>query len=410
MFAIELLMPEVSARTFLPVAVATGTATFLGRLFFGQQPAFEVPRLAPLSVDLSSALTLGLYAALGALCGIAAAAFVRGLHFVEDLFDRIKERYSRHILGMFLVGLLIYTLHERYGHYYVSGVGYATVQAILLGQLSATGLLALLFLCKLLATTVSLGSGSSGGVFSPSLFLGATIGAAYAAALNALQLPLSLDLPSFAMVGMGAVVAGGTGAAMTAVTMIFEMTRAYDIVLPMILAVALSIGVRRLLARESIYTLKLVRRGHVIPRGLHANMFLVRRAKEVMEPDVVFAQANESFEAFLRRPDHAGRMRHVAVLEGNRIIGMLRVNTALRRASDPTHTEVTLGALASDNFTIAREDDLVFEVIQRMWRRHALMAIVVSRYGRPSRENLVGVITKEHVADSVAASVAVYPD
>ena len=410
MFAIELLMPEVSARTFLPVALATGTATFLGRLFFGQQPAFDVPQLVPLSVDLGSALTLGLYAALGALCGVASAAFVRGLHLVEDGFDLIKERYTRHILGMFLVGLLIYALHERYGHYFVSGVGYATVQAILLGQLSAAGLLTLLFVCKLLATTASLGSGSSGGVFSPSLFLGATIGAAFAGVLNSSGLPLALDLPSFAMVGMGALVAGGTGAAMTAVTMIFEMTRAYDIVLPMIIAVALSVGVRRLLSRESIYTLKLVRRGHVIPKGLHANMFLVRRAKEVMDPDVVFAQSDESFEAFLRRPDHAGRMRHVAVLEGSRIVGMLRVNTALRRASDATHTDITLGKLASPDFTVAREDDVVFEVIQRIWRSHALMAVVVQGRGVPRRESVIGVITKEHVADSVAASVAVYPD
>ncbi len=81
------------------------------------------------------------------------------------------------------------------------------------------------------------------------------------------------------MVGMGAMVGGGTGAAMTAVTMIFEMTRDYDIVMPMILAVAMSVGVRRLLSRENIYTLKLVRRGHVIPKALHANMFLVRQRR-----------------------------------------------------------------------------------------------------------------------------------
>ena len=92
------------------------------------------------------------------------------------------------------------------------------------------------------------------------------------------------------MVGMGAMVGGGTGAAMTAVTMIFEMTRDYDIVMPMILAVALSVGVRRLLSRENIYTLKLFRRGHVIPKALHANMFLVRRAKEVMDTDVVLCR------------------------------------------------------------------------------------------------------------------------
>ena len=114
-----------------------------------------------------------LYALLGAVCGIAAAGFVRGLHLLENLFDKIRERYTRHIIGMLLVGILMYALLRSYGQYYVDGVGYATVQAILLGQLSAAGLLLLLFFCKLLATSLSLGSGSSGGIFSPSLFMGA---------------------------------------------------------------------------------------------------------------------------------------------------------------------------------------------------------------------------------------------
>ena len=410
MFAIELLMPEVSARTFLPVAIATGTATFLGQMFFGQQPAFAVPRLAPLAVDVQSALTLACYAVLGAITGIAAAGFVRGLHLIEDLFDRIKERYTRHMLGMLLVGVLIYVLHERFGHYYVSGVGYATVQAILAAQLTAGGLLVLLFGCKLLATTLSLGSGSSGGIFSPSLFMGATIGAAFAALLSALHLPLALDIPTFAAVGMGAMVGGGTGAAMTAVTMIFEMTRAYDIVLPMIIAVAFSVGVRRLLSRENIYTLKLVRRGHVIPKGLHANMFLVKRAQEVMDRDVVLAPADEAFETFLRQPDHAGRMRHVVVVDGDRIVGVLRVNTALRRASGGETCYTAMRELVGHRFIFARENELVFEVIQRMWREGATMALIVLGHGRPRAADVVGVITKEHVADSVAASVAVYPE
>ncbi len=409
MFAIELMMPEVSVRTFLPVALATGTATFVGRFFFGPQPAFAVPHLAPISVDVTSAIVLCLYAVLGAVTGVAAAGFVRGLHLLEDLFDKIRERYTRHVLGMLLVGLLIYALQQRFGHYYVEGVGYATVQAILVGQLAASGLLLLLFFCKLLATSLSLGSGSSGGIFSPSLFMGATIGGAFAAMLSALHVPFAIDIPSFAMVGMGAMVGGGTGAVMTAVTMIFEMTRDYGIVLPMILAVALSVGVRRLLSRENIYTLKLARRGHAVPKALHANMFLVRRANEVMDTDVVLASAEISFDTFLTEPEHHGRLRHVAVFEGNRIIGVLRVNTALRRASEGAQSTVKLGDIASRNFTIVREDDIVFDVIRRIWRRQAVMALVVRGRGVPRPADVAGVITKEHVADSVASSIKVYP-
>jgi chloride channel protein, CIC family len=411
MFAVELMMPEVSARTFLPVAIATGTATFIGRFFFGQQPAFNVPPLVPLSVDASSALTLCLYALLGAVIGVAAAAFVRGLHLLEDLFEHIRGGYVRHGLGMLLVGLLMYGLHQRFGHYYVEGVGYATVQAILLAQLSTMGLLSLLFVCKLLATSLSLGSGSSGGIFSPSLYMGATLGGAFGALLTLLHLPVAISIPSFAMVGMGAMVGGGTGAVMTAVTMIFEMTRDYDIVLPMILAVAFSVGVRRLLSRENIYTMKLFRRGHAVPKALHANMFLVRRAKDVMDRDVLVAPAETSFDAFLSPRERSGRMLHVVVTRDERISGVIRVNTALRQASqqaDPSRS-ITLGDVASRTFIVVNEDDIVYGVIERMWQEKATMAVVVRTGGTGQAADVLGVITKEHVADSVAASIAVYP-
>jgi len=414
MFAIELMMPEVSVRTFLPVALATGTATFIGRFFFGPQPAFSVPPLAPMTADASSGALLLLYALLGALTGVAAAGFVRGLHLAEDLFDRIRGRYVRHMLGMLLVGLLMYGLQQGFGQYYVDGVGYATVQAILQGQLTSVGLLALLVIGKLLATSLSLGSGSSGGIFSPSLFLGATIGATFAGALQALHPPFPVNAAAFAMVGMGAMVGGGTGAVMTAITMIFEMTLDYEIVLPMILAVAVSVGVRRLLSRENIYTLKLVRRGHAIPKALHANMFLVRRAAEVMDTDIVLAPADQRFDEFLAEPAHGGRMRHVVVTEGQRILGVLRVNTALRHAAEAAPAHVAGGPLmrdlASRHFTVVGEGDIVADVIRRIWRRHAMMALVVARRGVPRAADIAGVITKEHVADSVASSLRMYPD
>lgn len=165
LFATELMMPEVSVNTFLPVAIATGSATFIGRLFFGSQPAFSVPgALAALPDQPGSALTLVLYTVLGAITGVAAALFVRSLHWLEDAFDHIPGSYLRHALGMLLVGLLIWALMGWAGHYYVEGVGYATVQAILAGQLSVAWFLLLLFAGKLLATTLSLGSGSSGGI------------------------------------------------------------------------------------------------------------------------------------------------------------------------------------------------------------------------------------------------------
>lgn len=410
MFAIELMMPEVSASTFLPVALATGTATFISRTVLGDTPAFVVPHLPPVASEGDALVVLLLFAVLGALTGVAAAAFVRGLHLVEDLFDRIGSRYLRHMLGMLLVGVMIYALMRGFGHYYVEGVGYATVEAILAGGQTTFWMLALLFACKGLATTLSLGSGSSGGIFSPSLFMGATLGGGFAALLTSLDFPVALSVPAFAMVGMGAMVGGGTGAVMTAVVMIFEMTRSYDIVMPMIVAVALSVGVRRVLSRENIYTLKLVRRGRVIPKALHANMFLVRRAKDVMDTDVLVLPEDTPLDRVLHEHKHeTGRLRHVVVTRHEHLFGVLRINTGLRRGLETTETGVTIGEVATTNFTVVREDTVVFDVIERMWRKEGTMAVVVHGHGVPRGGDVLGVITKEHVADSVASSVRIYP-
>ena len=409
MFAIELMMPEVSVETFLPVAIATGTATFVGRWFFGDAPAFHVPALQAMAVNSDALLVLALFALVGALSGFAAAGFIQGLHLAEDLFDRIKSRYLRHMLGMLMLGVLMYVLFRTLGQYFVDGVGYATVQAILTGQISTFWLLGVLAICKLLATSLSLGSGSSGGIFSPSLFMGAALGGAFAALMNTL-LALQLSVPAFAMVGMGAMVGGATGAVMTAVTMIFEMTLDYSIVMPMIVAVAMSIGARRIVSRETIYTLKLVRRGRAVPIARHANMFLVRAAREVMDTDIQVLPAGGSFDDYLRQPEHAGRLRHVVVTDKDHVYGVIRVNTGLRRGLEGAQTGLSLGDVASRNFTVVTEDETAFEVIRRMWRRNAIMAVVVrGAHGAPRGTDVIGVITKEHVADSVADSIKAYP-
>jgi CIC family chloride channel protein len=408
MFAIELMLPELSARTFLPVALATGTATFIGRIFLGLNPAFSVPQAFYLHTQQAPIQALLLFALLGAIIGLAATAFIRTLVFAEDIFPKIKNPYLRHSTGMLMVGVLIYALMHYQGHYFVEGVGYATIQSILQDNLTGIALLLGLFAAKLFATSVSLGSGSSGGIFSPSLFMGATLGAAFGGFVNLVYPMHGVDPVTCAIIGMAAMVGGGTGAAMTAVTMIFEMTRDYDIIMPIIVAVALSIGVRRLLSRENIYTIKLVARGHMIPKALHANMFLVRHAEEVMDRDVVLLPAETDFAAFLRGTE-AGGFKHIVVTSDDRIVGVLRVNTELRLGLEGAYSGVRLGDIAQKNFTVCRAEDVVFDVVERMWKRKATMAIVTKGAGRlPRAANVVGMISKEHIADSVADSIKPY--
>ncbi len=408
MFAIELMLPEISARTFLPVALATGAATFVGRLFLGLQPAFSVPAALALHSEQAPLQALLVFALLGILIGLAAVAFIRGLVFCEDVFEKVKNPYLRHFVGMLMVGALIYALLIYQGHYFVEGVGYATIQAILDEHPLGIALLLGLFFAKLFATNVSLGSGASGGIFSPSLFMGATLGAAFGSIVTALGPVHGVDPVNCAIIGMAAMVGGGTGAAMTAVTMIFEMTRDYDIIMPIIIAVAIAIGVRRLLSRENIYTVKLVDRGHLIPKALHANMFLVRHAEEVMDKSVLVLPADTDFAAFLRETS-AGGFKHIVVTEGERIVGVLRVNTELRLGLESAYSGVRLGDIAQKNFTVSRAHDVVFDVVERMWRRGASMSIVTKGDRRvPRGSNIVGMISKEHIADSVADSVRPY--
>ena len=238
--------------------------------------------------------------------------------------------------------------------------------------------------------------------------MGAALGGCFAAALSAAGLPIPLSIPAFAMVGMGAMVGGGTGAVMTAVTMTFEMTRDYDIVMPMIVAVATSVGLRQLLSRETIYTLKLARRGRAVPKALHTNMFLVRHAREIMDRCVTVLPAEDGFDNFLGEHETDGRLHHVVVTRGDRLYGVLRVNTSLRRGLEGARTGVTLGDIASRDFIVVGEDTIGFDVIERMWRKDALMAIVTRGHGVPRGSDVIGVITKEHVADCVANSVKIY--
>ena len=143
---------------------------------------------------------------------------------------------------------------------------------------------------------------------------------------------------------VGVVIAGAFGKIVTSLV--------NDIIMPLIVAVALSIGVRRLLSRENIYTIKLVTRGHLIPKALHANMFLVRHAEEVMDRDVIVLPAETDFAAFLHQTSSGG-FKHIVVTNSDRIVGVLRVNTELRRGLEGAFSGVLLGDIAQKNFTIA---------------------------------------------------------
>src|SRR3984885_3239790 len=185
LFALEILLPEVSNRTFLPVVVATGAATTISRILIGPDPAFVVPDIQlSLAQSISVQETIA-FVLLGVICGVASWAFIRLLVIMEDAFPKLPgNAYTQNIIGMAIVGLMMVVLTRAFGHPYVDGVGYGVIQSVLDNKMASAGLLALLFVLKMLATTISLGSGASGGIFSPALYLGATLGGSFAIAVD----------------------------------------------------------------------------------------------------------------------------------------------------------------------------------------------------------------------------------
>ena len=313
LFAVEIVMHELSVRTLVPVAISTVTATYISRLVFGDYPSFIIPQLQLPDIRATSPWILLCYVVLGIIMGGAATLFIKSLYAFEDFFEhRVPAGYYvRHIGAMLLVGVMFYVMLRLFGHYYIEGVGYATVQDLLTGSLSVPLLLLLLFALKMIATSLTLGSGASGGVFSPAFFMGATLGGTCGILLARLFPGLAISPPAFAVAGMAGMVGASTGAAVAAIVMIFEMTRDYRVIIPMTITVALAYGLRTVLSRESIYTLKLVLRGRRVPSALHADLSHVERVKDIMQSAVAALPASSTLEAFART---ALDTRHILTL------------------------------------------------------------------------------------------------
>ncbi|MET4216612.1 MULTISPECIES: chloride channel protein [unclassified Bradyrhizobium] len=403
LFALEILLPEVSNRTFLPVVVATGAATTIGRILIGPDPAFSVPDMQFSMVASFNAQEAVAFVLLGLVSGAAAWAFIRLLVFMEDGFPKLSgNEYVQNIIGMSSIGLLMVMLTHAFGHSYVDGVGYSVIQEILDQKMTAAGLLALLFVLKLLATTVSLGCGASGGIFSPSLYLGASLGAAFAAATNSILPYSGLTPSSAAIIGMAAIVGAGTGGVMTAIVMVFEMTRDYAIIVPVIVAVALAAGVRRALVNETIYTVKLRHRGHRIPKERHINLYLVKQAQDIMERRFIVAGVGTTLRQAMAAEDINDALPIVVEREG-RIVGLIPPRSGLW-AESQSNPVVAVEQFVERRMVICRDQDLLSLVFARLKRHRAGAAIVVRSASRPRVNDVVGVLTKRVIADAVIDS------
>jgi CIC family chloride channel protein len=310
---------------------------------------------------------------------------------------------------MLLAGALFEVLLLWRGHYYVEGVGYATIMDVLSGTLASAWFLLVLAALKLTATCLTLGSGGSGGIFSPSLFMGATLGAAYAIALDAIFPGLALDPMLCALVGMTALVAGATGAALTAVVMIFEMTLDYTVILPLTLAAAVSYGVRRVLLAESIYTMKLARRGHEMPEALQANAHLVHHVADIAMGDVAVVDVASKPQALKLEAEGPS---HFVIVRDGAVVGVLARDWAQSHRALLEDTALLDDVIRHDVVSVA-PDTTVFDLIATMQRAHAGAAVVMAPPepgGGHEQPNVLGVVTKEHLAEALAEGMELFED
>ncbi|MCB1745575.1 MAG: chloride channel protein [Gammaproteobacteria bacterium] len=293
LFSVELLLLSVSSRTLMPVIIAAVVAANMGRYLIGPDPAFHVPGVALTGGEESLPLLL-VYTVFAALVGVLALAFIKSVYWSEDFFERLPlGPYQRHLLGMFGLGLLMFGFHEYAGHYYVQGVGYATIQDLVSGTLTSPWLIVLLLGGKLLATLLTIGSGGSGGVFSPSLYLGACAGGAAGYALVAVAPGLGVDPLTLTLVGMAAMVAATTSAPMTAAIMTYELTLDYVVVLPIMIGVAVAYGVRLYFSSGDIYTIKLLRRGRRLPEGRFADVNSQIGVDDIMDKGIELVRVDD---------------------------------------------------------------------------------------------------------------------
>lgn len=404
LFATEIMLHEISVRTLVPVAISTATATYIGQVFFGVYPAFSIPELQTPFFHLLNPLLIVSYFGIGIITGASSAMYIRSIYFLEDIFDRkiSSNYYIRHMTGMFLVGVIIFLSMVFLGHYYVDGVGYAGIQDVLTGNLAEFKLLILLFVLKLLVTSLTLGSGASGGIFSPALFLGAMVGGAYGVALKTIFPFIPVSPPVFALAGMAGMVCGSTGAAITALVMVFEMTLDYNAVLPLTVTVASSNGIRALLCHETIYTLKLARRGHHMPNALRTNFQYLRPARSLMEKSPAILSSSLPVASFVELALKGDRANFL-VENQELILGVVSTNDALTILN--LNAEMTLGEVADKNYITVGDDSQLVEIVRRMRSAGATAAIVLTEGTTAKSRNVAGIITKEQILDVLERGV-----
>jgi CIC family chloride channel protein len=333
-FSLEVILGEFEIGTFGPIVLSSVMATVVSRAFLGNFPAFNIPKY-----ELVSIWEIPAYLVMGLLAGLVSLLFTKLLYKSEDLWDDLKvPEYIKPAIGGFAIGALSLFLPQ------ILGVGYESITAALLGKMPWILLFILVFI-KIFATSLTIGSGGSGGIFAPSLFIGAMMGGLYGHVIHQLFPSITASSGAYSLVGMGAVVAGTTHAPITAILILFELTGDYRIILPLMMACVLSTLIARQMMRESIYTMKLIRRGVDIRAGKEATILKSLPVGDFMTSDAMVIPENMPLNKVLNRIKRTLHTYFPVVNQDKELVGIISLR-------DIRHILLEDGL---DSFVIARD-------------------------------------------------------
>jgi CIC family chloride channel protein len=328
-FAMELILFDFAAEAFGMVVISAVTASVIGRAALGNDPFLSLP-----TFTVDHVQQYALFAALGLLAGLAGVVFTRVLYAIEDACDWAWRgpEWLRPAVGGLLLGGLLLALPEMYG------VGYPVLADGVAGTYSIAFLLVLL-VGKMVASSLTIGIGGSGGVFAPSLFIGAMLGAAFGQTAGHLLPGIAGPAGTYALLGMGAVFAGAARAPITAVVIMFELTGEYSIILPLMLAIALATGISHLVSRETIYTLKLSRRGVDLSADPVASALVGRTVADVVTPIGSTLPASTTVLQASRDWASDGPAQVAVVDDDGTYLGVLTVRALVEARADGEHDD-----------------------------------------------------------------------
>jgi len=382
--AIELLLFEFSTRAFVPLVVASGIAAGIHSAVFGAGPLFHVPahRFAGLGA-------LPVYVPLGVVCGLLAVVISRGLFAVEHAYRSLPISEFWHpligALGFALVGI---------GAPRALGVGYDSINAVLAGQL-AVGALAAVAVAKLVAWWIALASGTSGGTLAPILLISGAFGALLGHVAHGFA--PSISPGGFALAAMAATFGAATRATFTAIVFVFELTRDYNAILPIMLATVIADLVFGALQRDSLMTEKLARRGLRVPSEYHADVLRTTPVEQVMSADVETLPVTATVADAAARFRGGGHGAYPVVEADGRCVGIIARGDLLRDGLVDTDA---LGDVARCDLVTVRPNDTVIDALARMLEEDIEHLPVIAA-GR-----LAGIITRTDILRTRRAQFA----